>query len=71
MKDVAIAAGATKLIGTAMKEMYEEMIGNGKSFSEAFSSMWSNMADRMRKAFFGTSVREIWDGVSKQAEESA
>ena len=71
MKDVAIAVGLAKTVGTAATKIFEDTQIKGKETGEAIKDYFSDISNTISKFIFGTSVKEQFDSITKAAKDSA
>lgn len=71
LKDVAIAVGLAKTVGTTAINIFEDTQIKGKETGEAIKDYFSDVGNSVSKFIFGTSVKEQFDMITQAAKDSA
>ena len=71
LKDIAIAVGLTKTVGTAAMKVFEDVETKGKTASESIQDSFRSAADSASKFLFGTDVSSQYNKVAEEATKAA
>ena len=71
LKDITIAVGLAKAVGTASAKIFEDTQIKGKETGEAIKDYFSGLTDTVSKFIFGTSVKEQFNMITQAAKDSA
>ena len=71
MKDIAIAVGLTKAVGTTAIKVFEDVETKGKTAAETIEDAFHSATENTSKFLFGTSVGDQYKKVTEEAIKAA